>query len=630
MDSDRTQIGTTNRQRADAFSAVEKRFAIRERMIPRLRLALFAVAVALVVLGWKSGQGGLWYWAGGVALGGFFVAAVAYHEHILREIERYGILRQINEQSIARLKRDWSGLPDTPVSVPPQHRAVAGDLDLFGHASLFHFLCSANTPIGIRILRDWLLEPASTDQIKRRQEAVVELAPRLELRQTLILEGRLLADRGRATERFVQWAEGDPWLAARARLVWLLRIVSAAPLLLLSLMGCRVVSAEQGATAVFAIVLINLFITTLLGGKVHEIALLVNRRRGEVARYLRIFELMISMPSSSAELDAVKREATSLGGGVLLRLRQLNRIAALAMIRHSPLLFFFVYLPLQLLFLYDFHMLSLLEAWQAQYGRWARGWFLALGKLEALASMATLAHDNPGWAMPEVDASAERYQAAGLGHPLLPSGTRVANDVHIGPAGSFLLVTGSNMSGKSTLLRAIGVNAVLAQAGAPVCAERMAMPPVVLATSMRVRDSLEDGVSFYMAELMRLKEIVDLARDGGPRDNRMLLYLFDEILLGTNSRERHLAVVRVLGHLLRCGAIGAVSTHDLDLATREPLSGACRCVHFRETLHGRNAERPMTFDYRLRPGIATTSNALKLLEIVGLDGAAPHGSAAEP
>ncbi len=144
------------------------------------------------------------------------------------------------------------------------------------------------------------------------------------------------------------------------------------------------------------------------------------------------------------------------------------------------------------------------------------------------------------------------------------------------------------------------------------------MPPLALATSVRIRDSLEDGVSFYMAELMRLKEIVNLARDGSHGSGRTLLYLLDEILLGTNSRERHLAVVRVMQHLIQCPVIGAISTHDLDLAARPQLADACRCVHFRETLHDQGAERPMTFDYILRPGIATTSNALRLLEIVGL------------
>ncbi len=331
-----------------------------------------------------------------------------------------------------------------------------------------------------------------------------------------------------------------------------------------------------------------------------------------------MFRLMYAMPDSSLELKAIKHEATHLGGGVLRCLQRLQRIVTFARIRHSPLLFFFVYLPLQIVLLYDFHILCLLEAWQKKFGVHARAWFGALGKFEALSSLATLAHDYPGWAMPEVKDSAESFQARELGHPLLPDGSRVANDVQIGPRGSFLLVTGSNMSGKSTLLRAIGVNAILAQAGAPVCAAQLVMPPLALATSMRVRDSLENGVSFYMAELLRLKQIVDQARNAGPRNGRLLLYLLDEILLGTNSKERHIAVVRVMEHLLRHDTIGAISTHDLDLATSQRLAAACCCVHFRETLHDERAEQVMTFDYRLRPGVATTSNALKLLEIVGL------------
>lgn len=629
MDSGDSPVETIYQRRARTFAAAEQRCERQDRVMPRVRFALFVIAVAAIALAWKTEQARLGYWGGGVALAGFF-AAVVYHDQVRRRLERNRLLRQINQQAIARLHRDWVGLPDTPVAVPPEHQAVAGDLDLFGRASLFHWICSAGTPVGIRVLRDWLLAPARPDEIKRRQQAVAELAPHLELRETLILEGRLLADRGRATERLTEWAEGPAWLAARPWLLWPVRATAATALLLLLLPWFRVVPMEFIALALFAVILLNVLITVLFGGTVHEIFSLVNLRRGEVARYLRLFQLMESMPQSSSELGELKREAMSLGGGVLVRLRQLNRIALLAMVHRSALLFVFIYLPLQLLFLYDFHVLNLLEAWQIRYGRFVRGWFLALGKFEALASLARIAHDDPGWAMPRVTESADRFQATGLGHPLLPDVVRVANDVEIGPAGSFLLVTGSNMSGKSTLLRAVGLNAVLAQAGAPVCAESLVMPPVMLATSMRIRDSLVDGVSFYMAELMRLKQIVDIARGIQPADDRLLLYLLDEILLGTNSRERHLAVMRVLEHLLQCGAIGAISTHDLELATSEPLAGACRCVHFAETLHDADAERPMTFDYKLRPGVATTTNALKLLEIVGLDRPGPVHQIHEP
>ena len=588
-----------------------------------LRVAAFLAAAGLFLLGWNVGPGRLWYPGSAAAIVAFF-ALVAYHDALRAAIERNRLMSQINQQGIARLKRDWNALWERRVVVPPAHEATAADLDLFGHASLFQLLCTAQTPIGIRTLRDWLLEPASPDEVKRRQQAAAELAPCLELRQATILEGCLLADGGRKMEGFAEWAEGGPWLAARPTLLWTVRSLAAAAILIPVATACNVVSVDMGFVAMVVVVLINAVVTATYGARLHDIFASVTLRRSGAARYLRLFKLLYSMPDAAVELKAIKSGATEVGGGVLRRLAQLNRIAWLANVCRSPMLKYLVYLPLQLGLLYDFHMLSLLEAWQARFGRHVREWFAALGKFEALASLAGLVYDNPPWVLPDVSRSADRFDARSLGHPLLPCELRVDNDVEVGPAGSFLLVSGSNMSGKSTLLRAVGLNAVLAEAGGPVCAGQMTMPPAVLATSMRVRDSLADGVSFYMAELMRLKEIVDLARDGRARNDRPVLYLLDEILLGTNSRERHLAVVRVVHFLVRCDAIGAISTHDLDLATSEVLANACRCVHFRETLHGRDAPRPMTFDYRLRPGVATTSNALKMLEIVGLgeDGAA--------
>jgi len=196
----------------------------------------------------------------------------------------------------------------------------------------------------------------------------------------------------------------------------------------------------------------------------------------------------------------------------------------------------------------------------------------------------------------------------------------VANDVTLGPPGTFLLVTGSNMSGKSTLLRSIGVNVVLAQMGGPVCAESLRLPPVTVATSILIEDSLADGVSFFMAELLRIRQVVDAA-DRAAAEGGTLLYLLDEILRGTNTRERQIAVRRVLTHLLAKGALGAVSTHDLELAEIPELASAVKPVHFRESFEPgaeREGKPVMTFDYKLRPGVATTANALKLLDLVGL------------
>jgi DNA mismatch repair ATPase MutS len=195
---------------------------------------------------------------------------------------------------------------------------------------------------------------------------------------------------------------------------------------------------------------------------------------------------------------------------------------------------------------------------------------------------------------------------------------RVCNDVTVGPRGTFLMVTGSNMSGKSTLLRAIGVNIVLAGAGGPVCATDLRMPPISLWTSMRVEDSLERGVSFFMAELQRLKKVVDAARESRQK-GITLFYLLDEILQGTNTNERQIAARRVIMYLVSQGALGAVSTHDLGLADLPEVAAASRPVHFTEIIKSGPQGPEMTFDYKLRPGIATSTNALRLMEIVGLD-----------
>jgi DNA mismatch repair ATPase MutS len=290
----------------------------------------------------------------------------------------------------------------------------------------------------------------------------------------------------------------------------------------------------------------------------------------------------------------------------------LHRRVELSHVRHSS----YLYLILQSLLCWDLHVLALLERWQREAGPRVRGWLAALGRFEVLAALACLRFENPDWSFPVVAATEDRYEGRGLGHPLIRDGQRVANDVTLGPAGSFLLVTGSNMSGKSTLLRAIGVNAVLAQAGGPVCAESLRMPPVTLGTSILVEDSLAEGVSFFMAELQRIRWIVKEA-DRAHAEGRVLLYLLDEVLRGTNSYERQVAVRRVVLHLLKQGALGAVSTHDLQLAEVPEIAAVCVPVHFRETLHP-GEDPPMTFDYKMHPGVATTVNALKLMELVGL------------
>jgi DNA mismatch repair ATPase MutS len=294
---------------------------------------------------------------------------------------------------------------------------------------------------------------------------------------------------------------------------------------------------------------------------------------------------------------------------------RLHRLLDLAEVRRSML-----YLPIQAFTLWDFHVLLRLERWQVRAGRHARSWISALGEMDALAALSALHFDNPNWAFPDIVAEAEPLiEATDLGHPLLADDVRVGNDVRIGPPGSFLLITGSNMSGKSTLLRAIGTNVVLARAGAPVCAAALRLPPVILETSMRIHDSLQQGLSHFMAELERLKGVVETARRVEAEGDGSMLYLLDDIFQGTNTVERQIAARKVIDYLLTTGAIGGVTSHDLQLADTEPLKSACDPVHFTERIEEGSTDTAISFDYKLRPGIATSKNALKLLEIVGLD-----------
>jgi len=263
------------------------------------------------------------------------------------------------------------------------------------------------------------------------------------------------------------------------------------------------------------------------------------------------------------------------------------------------------------LLLWDLHGALALVRWRRRVGGHVRGWLQAIGELEALASLAAFAFEHPGFAWPE-PVGQPMLEARSLGHPLIAADRRVGNDVRLPSGGRAVVVTGSNMSGKSTLLRAIGVNIVLARAGAPVCARGMSFGPMRVATSMRIEDSLSRGVSHFYAELQRLKQIVDWAREsgGGP-----VLFLLDEILQGTNSRERVAGARGIVRELLSTGALGVVSTHDLGItALAEELSDRVENVHFEEQVSGTT----MTFDYVLRPGVVQSSNALRLMRAMGL------------
>ncbi len=620
-----------NLPKSDSASAIHEHYASRRNeflaLESSLQLRFRAAKIAGTLCHWTTLACLILGWIGWLSLAATATGCIAFiaagllltvvNSRMQDRVNRAREMRRINELAIARMDRRWEKIPNIPASLDESSANLAHDLDLFGHASLFDLICSANTSLGIETLRDWLVVPAEPDDIERRQQAVAELSGQLELRQNVDALGRMLAVNASAVQNFSEWASSPSEIHRSACFRWGIRIWSLLPILISSLVLMHFVPETIGMPFLVLVIAINLVMTILFSGAIHDIFAVVTPRSDAalIRQFHRMFQLLPTSKGNSEELRRI-RETTA---EACTSLRRLQGFAALLNLHRHPWMTVFGYLPLQFLFLWDFHILSLLERWQRKSGHAAPMWFDALGRFEALASFSALSHDNPGWAFPRfANRATPVIQGTAVGHPLLPESTRVSNDVRLGPAGTVLVVTGSNMSGKSTLLRSIGINAVLAQAGGPVCARELIMPPVDVVSSIRITDSLEQAKSLFMAEVLRLKNVVDTARQYSAKSGRVLLYLLDEILQGTNTAERHVAVLRVLKHLLSQQAIGAISTHDLELAANSELAPHVQNVHFRETLFDPDDDLSMSFDYMMRPGIATSTNALKLLDFVGL------------
>jgi hypothetical protein len=601
----------TYRARMARFAAEGDRLRARGRTLAWARLLVFGVLIAAGL--WLERGGGAPALLATAAAAAAFIALLVVHRR-LRAAESWADAHvALNEQGLHRLARDWDRLPAP--EPPPERHAYARDLDVFGRASLRQILGPAGTATGRTMLREWLLDAATPTVIVERQAAVRDLAGRNDLRDAVAVHAGLTRRvGGRAIEEFLAWAEGDAWLKPRPLLLWTARLLTLVTWALIGLHAAGV----TGALPWLTMVAVNYMLTASVRKRLHAVYDRAFARDTIFQNYPPLFEALCHATLEAPLLTRLQGALGAKGNGLPahMELHRLVRFMDFSEVRRSSL----TYLPVQLLTLWDFHLVAALENWQARAGSRARGWIDAAGQIEALAALAALAHDQPAWAWPEIAPPSEppQLEARALGHPLLADDARVGNDVRVGPPGSFLLVTGSNMSGKSTLLRSIGLNAVLAQAGAPVCADALRMPPLVVRTSIRIEDSIASGVSLFMAELLQMKSIVESARTLEKDPDRALLFLLDEILHGTNTAERRIAARRIITHLVEHGAIGAVTTHDLTLAEDPALGSAGVPVYFTETVNPEDAEAPMSFDYRLREGLATSTNALRLMELVGL------------
>lgn len=578
-------------------------------------VTFLALAAALVLFDVWDGGAERAAAALSIALAVAFLAEIALHRRIRRRERWHDTLRSLAHEGLLRLDRRWRELDEALPAAErvreeaPEDHPYAKDLDVLGEASLVRLLGPVTSEGGRATLRRWLLESSDPTDAAARQAAVRELASEVELRTVLAAHGRVdTTPVERTVEPFLTWAAERPWLGPRLRwAAWILPPLS---------LGLGAGSWFLGWPALWVLpALAQAELLRRSWRRIHGDLHAVEEGGLPLRAYVPQVALLEGASWTAEYLRGLQARLTGTTAPASRELHRLARLLDTVASRRN-----FVYAALAPILLLEVHIAAALDRWRVRCGASVRGWLEALGTWEALSALATVAHDHPEWSFPALAAEEPTVlRASALGHPLLLPATCVCNDVEVGPPGGFLFVTGSNMSGKSTLLRALGANVVLASAGGPVCAGEMAVPRVRVRTSMRVDDSVTEGVSLFMAELLRIRDIIGAADEEGGAPP--VLYLLDEILHGTNTAERRVAARAVIRHLLVRGAIGAVSTHDLTLAEAPDLQAASVAVHFREQVVPRDDGRThLTFDYRLRPGIATTRNALKLLDAVGLGG----------
>ncbi len=579
------------------FAQREQLLAKVDRQLSLTRAGLFAVEVGLLAWGFNSAEFDWWWCLLPVVV---FLAAVVKHESVSRQLDRCRRGMVYHEQNLERLEHRWLSAGNMGERYVDEHHPYECDLDLFGKGSLFQLLCRARTRLGEDVLADWLREAASPTVIDFRQRAITELRTRVDLRENLALLPAEVHD-ALDQKQLLAWAAQPPQLLSRSWLV-------ASGVLTVAAIVCGFGWLVLGwrLSLLIGIAIIELLLHFALKDSLLRIAHEIDRANSGLAILSQVLSVLESEKYQTPLLAALRSQLESERHVPSWQIRRLQRLSAwLDSALHNQL-----FAPIAFLLCLPIWLTNAIERWRASVGPHIEQWLDAVGQFEAINSLAGYAFEHPGDPFAEVTTADVDFEATGLGHPLIPEERCIRNDIHFGHEPRLVMVSGSNMSGKSTLLRTIGCNIVLAMAGAPVRAKRLKMSPVILATSIRVHDSLLEGSSLFYAVISRLKGIVE--RTGGTIP---LLFLIDEILPGTNSHDRRVGAEGIIRRLLDRGAVGLVTTHDLALTDIVAQLGSVALnVHFEDRLEAGR----MTFDYQLRPGVVRRSNALELMRLVGL------------
>ena len=575
------------------------RVAQLEKTHIRLGNIRLAIAVLFVIIAWASlrTHSVSPYW---LALPVALFAGIAFHHsRVLREQELARRAADFCERGLARIEDRWMGTGETGARFDDPHHVYASDLDLFGDASLFQLLSTARTRMGEDTLANWLLAPSPAEGLRERHAAVSELRDQLDLREDLAVLGAD-ASVGVHPEELTAWAESTRQLKSQ----WMRKV---APWLAGLAVAAVAAWAYWGTlTPLVVVVAIEAILTRSLRNSIEEVL----HGTEHTFRDLNLLSgVMARVERQQFETPLLRSLQASLASGSVPASQAIARLSTLVDLinsRHNTMVRL-IDAPL----MYSVQVTFAAEKWRQQHGRAVASWLSSIGGLEALLSLAAYSFEHPADVFPEFGDGTAFFECKQIGHPLVPTAKCVRNDVQISGETRVLLVSGSNMSGKSTLLRAIGTNVVLAMAGGPVRAQSLRLTQLQVGASIRVNDSLREGSSRFYAEITRLRQIFGVSDGSIP-----LLFLLDELLQGTNSKDRRIGAEGVVRALVNRGAIGLVSTHDLALTDiGGAVQGHLRNVHFQDEFeNGR-----ITFDYILRDGVVTKSNGIELMRSIGLD-----------
>lgn len=615
-------------ERLQARRAVRDRLTEADARFAHARLTTVASAVLVALLVWRFGVSGWWLLAPAV----LFLWLVRRHDQVLRSRDAACRGIAFYERGLARLEDRWVGTGEPGDRFRDDSHVYANDLDLFGRGSLFELLSLARTRTGEEVLARWLTSPADAAEIQVRQEAVEELSSALDLRERLALAG-VDVRASVQTDRLLDWAESP--MAGNRRLRLFTWAFTAAVLLAIPYVAMTGAWWVLGAVAaVQALVFRRLrqpmeamLSTKDPGQATHFVADELTHRTTDLAVVADLLTHLEQQPFRSSRLAALRGRLTADGLPASRIIRRVQRLSQMhdgqTNAAFVPLVLFLsgrlelALTAAALLQLVRPYLALAVARWRVQHGAGVRGWVETVAQFEALSSLSGYRYERTEDPFPDIVSTSGATRESGLfegmqlGHPLLPRATMVRNDVYLGRDVRLLVVSGSNMSGKSTLLRTVGINAVLALAGAPVRAASLRLSPLAIGSTLRIQDSLQEGRSRFYAEITRIRNLADIAVGPVP-----LLFLLDELFHGTNSHDRLQGAAGVLQSLLDRGAIGLITTHDLALTSvADELSPGAANVHFADWFEADD----IRFDYRMKAGPVTRSNAIALMRAVGLE-----------